>query len=72
MKNKSEVRNRIEFFKKMGHGKNMNTDFVGNACKHVMMCAKFLMTQKAVGAGLITKRTCLSGKVILDIICWCL
>ncbi len=39
IKNKLPIGNGIDFFKNMGHEKNMKVDFMGNVCKYVMMYA---------------------------------
>ncbi len=37
IKNELPIENRIDFVKKIGHGKNMNVDFMGDVCKYVMI-----------------------------------
>ncbi len=40
LKNKLRRRDRIDFFKKMGHGRNVNIRFIDNICEYVMIYSK--------------------------------
>ncbi len=35
-KNKLAIENRIDYFRKIAHEKNVNVDFMDNVCRHVM------------------------------------
>ncbi len=61
IKNKILIGTRKDFLKKMGHEKNINLYFMGNACKHVMTYAKNVTRQMTVRGDLIAARICLSG-----------
>ncbi len=72
IKNTLSRENRKDFWKKTGHQKNINVDFIGSICKQMITYAKHMITQTRVGIGLIVKQICLSDGLIFAMICSCL
>ncbi len=66
LKNKLSTRDRIDFFKKMGHGKKVNVCFIENICEYFIIYSKNSMQPMRVVMVLIVAATRRRNKLILE------